>query len=395
MTHQVSYTPQSILDNDFYKFTMQQAVVRLFPRAMARYQFINRGAHEFPAGFANALYDKVNSMANLQLTRQEKHFLVQNCPYLDPLYLDFLEGYRYDPAEVKIKQEGTDLNLEIEGHWYRTILWEVPLMSAICELFYEMTNSTRVHDEEVIHRTTEKIERFKSLGVKVAEFGTRRRHSYWVQRLVLQTLRSQGENTFVGTSNVHLAMLNQTKPIGTHAHEWFMYHAADFGFKQANASALQHWVDVYRGDLGIALSDTYTTDVFFRQFDKMHSKLFDGVRQDSGDPLLFADKVIAHYNHLGINPLTKTIIFSDGLDYDKVAQITRHCQGRIGFSFGIGTNLSNDVGLKPLNIVIKMTEAKPAHSDWTPVIKLSDSNGKHTGDERTINIAKAILNIKP
>lgn len=394
MIDHVSHNPQSILDNDFYKFTMQQAVVRLFPRAMARYKFINRGSHQFPIGFAQALRERVNSMANLQLTKHEKFFLVQNCPYLDPLYLDFLEGYRYNPAEVRIKQQDTDLSIEIEGHWYRTILWEVPLMSAICELFYEMTNGNRIPDEEVISRTTDKISQYKALGVKIAEFGTRRRHSYLVQRLVLQTLRSQGKNAFVGTSNVHLAMLNQTKPIGTHAHEWFMYHAAAFGFQQANALALQHWVDVYRGDLGIALSDTYTTDVFFRQFDKMHSKLFDGVRQDSGDALVFADKVITHYKHLGINPLTKTIIFSDALNYNKVAQITRHCQGRIGFSFGIGTNLTNDVGLEPMNIVIKMTEAKPAHSDWTPVIKLSDSNGKYTGDDKTIDIAKLILNIK-
>jgi nicotinate phosphoribosyltransferase len=199
--------------------------------------------------------------------------------------------------------------------------------------------------------------------------------------------------TFIGSSNLHMAMRYQTKPIGTHAHEWFMYHAAQYGFKMANAIGLEHWTQVYRGDLGIALSDTYTTEVFFRQFDKMYSKLFDGVRHDSGDPLLFADKVIAHYTRMGISPASKTIIFSDGLDYEKVARIVDHCRGRIGMSFGIGTSLTNDVGPSPMNIVIKMTAARPENEHWTPVVKLSDEHGKHTGEETAIALAKAILEI--
>lgn len=384
---------QSILDNDFYKFTMQQAVVRLFPSAMARYSFINRGKHHFPDGFGNALEERINEMSKLRLTAEEKKFLSVNCPYLDPLYLDFLAGYRYDPSEVSIKQVGENIDIQIEGHWYRSILWEVPIMSLICALYYEMTGGKRISDEELVNTTATKAEQFRSLGVNVAEFGTRRRHSYQVQKLVLDTFSREGGKMFVGTSNVHLAMLHQTKPIGTHAHEWFMYHAAVYGFPQANASALQHWVDVFRGDLGIALSDTYTTDVFLTQFDKMFSKLFDGVRQDSGNPMEFADKIIAHYNKLGIDPLTKTIIFSDGLDYEKVSRITDHCRGRIGFSFGIGTNLSNDVGLEPMNIVIKMTQTRQANGKWTPVVKLSDSPDKNTGDKSMIAAAKTILNI--
>ena len=156
---------------------------------------------------------------------------------------------------------------------------------------------------------------------------------------------------------------------------------------------LEHWVQVYRGDLGIALSDTYTTDVFFRQFDKMFSKLFDGVRHDSGDPLDFADQVIAHYEHMGIDPKSKTIIFSDGLDYEKVARIARYCRNRVGMSFGIGTNFTNDAGPKAMNIVIKMTEAQPKDGEWTEVVKLSDEPGKHTGTEATIKLAKVILSI--
>jgi nicotinate phosphoribosyltransferase len=214
---------------------------------LARYGFINRGSHRFPPGFAQALRQQVDSMATIGLSRQEKQFLNKNCPYLDPLYLDFLEGYRYDPAEVDIIQLGEELTVHIEGHWYRTILWEVPLMAMISGLYYQLTGATRINDEEVVSRASHKITQFKTIGAKVAEFGTRRRYSYQVQRLVLGALSAQGENTFVGTSNVHLAMLYQTKPIGTHAHEWFMYHAAAFGPKQSNVLGLQHQVDVYVG----------------------------------------------------------------------------------------------------------------------------------------------------
>lgn len=367
--------------------------MRLFPFSSARYRFINRGNHLFPEGFAERLREAVNEMALLQLTREEKQFLKVSCPYLDPVYLDFLAGYRFDPDEVNIVQQGDQLRVEVEGLWYRTILWEVPLMSLICELYYIQHGLERVSDEQVIARTKQKIENYRQLGVTVAEFGTRRRYSYKVHHAVMYALRQFGNGAFIGTSNVHMAMQYKTRPIGTHAHEWFMFHAARYGFKLANSLGLEHWVQVYRGDLGIALSDTYTTPVFFSQFDKMFSKLFDGVRHDSGDALLFADRVIAHYKSMGIDPRSKTIIFSDGLNYEKVKRITGHCRGRINMSFGIGTNLTNDVGPPALNIVIKMTETRPHGEEWSPVVKLSDEPGKYTGDERMIELAKSSLNI--
>jgi len=373
---------------------MQQGVIRLFPGAKAKYKFINRGKHSFPTGFSKVLRKAVDQMALLKLSAAEKAFLQVTCPYLDPVYLDFLEGYRYNPEEVIIEQRSDQLEVSIEGAWYRTILWEVPLMSLICEIYYIQHGLERISDETVIDITRQKIESYKSLGITVAEFGTRRRHSYKVHRLVMQALKQYGGETFIGSSNVHMAMLYQTKPIGTHAHEWFMFHAARYGFKMSNALGLEHWVQVYRGDLGIALSDTYTTEVFFNQFDKMFSKLFDGVRHDSGDPLLFADKVIAHYHRMGIDPATKTIIFSDALNYDKVARIAEYCHGKIGMSFGIGTNFTNDAGPDALNIVIKMTDAHPQYGEWTEVVKLSDEKGKYTGSERMITLAKTILEIK-
>ena len=384
---------RSILDNDFYKITMQNAVVKLFPSQIVKYQFINRGKHHFPPGFDAELRKAVNAMANLKLTKEEKEFLKITCPYIDLPYLDFLEGYHYDPSEVHIKQTEDDLEITVEGLWYRTILWEVPLLALISELHYAMNKMERNSNETVIERTLEKAAQLNDLGVTFAEFGTRRRHSYKVHDLVVHSLIQNGNSKFIGSSNVHFAMKYGIKPIGTHAHEWFMFHAAEYGFKMANEIALEHWEDVYRGDLGVSLSDTFTTDVFFRQFDKKFTKLFDGVRHDSGDPMEFAEKTIAHYERNGINPLYKYIIFSDGLNLEKVEEITKACIGKIGISFGIGTNLTNDVGLKPMNIVMKLIGVQAPNGAWIPTVKLSDEKGKYTGDPKMIELAKAFLRI--
>ncbi|MGV4415142.1 nicotinate phosphoribosyltransferase [Chryseobacterium sp. T1] len=384
----------SILDNDFYKITMQNAVVKLFTNEVVKYEFINRGQHLFPTGFAEELRKAVNAMASLKLSKDEKAYLKKTCPYLSLPYLDFLEGYHFDPSEVKIEQQENNLKVSVEGLWYRTILWEVPLLSLISELHYEMNHLERQSNEEVINKTVEKAKHLTELNASFAEFGTRRRHSYRVHRLVMEALLKDKNSTFIGTSNVHFAMMFNVKPIGTHAHEWFMFHAAEFGFKMANSLALEHWIDVYRGDLGVALSDTYTTDIFFQQFDKKFSKLFDGVRHDSGDPIEFAEKTIKHYKSLGINPMFKYIIFSDGLNLEKVEEITNACSGKIGISFGIGTNLTNDVGLKPMNIVMKLIAVKGINNEWIPTVKLSDEKGKYTGDPKMIELAKEFLRIK-
>ncbi len=383
----------SILDNDFYKFTMQCAVVSLFPNVKAKYKFINRGKHEFPAGFDKALRKEIKKLEKLKLTKEEKAYLTKQCPYLPPTYIDFLEGYRYNSEEVSITQNGTDLEVKITGYWYRTILWEVPLLYLISELYYKVTKQDRISDEEIIERTQSKLKTYDNLGITFAEFGTRRRHSFEVQDIVTDTLAKTPNSSFAGTSNVYLAMKHNSKPIGTHAHEWFMFHAAEYGFRKANTKALEHWVEVFHGDLGVALSDTYTTDIFFKSFDKKYSKLFDGVRHDSGDPIEFTEKTIAHYKSLGINPLFKHIIFSDGLNRQKVTEITDACKGKIGISFGIGTSLTNDTDLRPMNIVIKLTEVLTSDDEWVDTVKLSDEPNKHTGSDRMIGLAKGILGL--
>lgn len=383
----------SLLDNDFYKFTMQHAVIKLFPKARARYRFINRGGHVFPSGFDRMLREQLEGMAELELRADEQRYLAAACPYLEPSYLDFLQGFRLDPSEVCIEQQGGELRLEIEGYWYRSILWEVPLLALISECYYRALGLQRLPDAEVRRIARDKILHYRERGLNIAEFGTRRRHSLAVQDLVVETLKAHGDGSFAGTSNVMLARRHGVKFLGTHAHEWFMFHAARYGFKMANPMALEHWVEVYRGDLGIALADTYTSGVFFECFDKKFSKLFDGLRHDSGDPIGFASRTIAHYRSLNIDPLSKTIIFSDALNPEKVDRIAACCRGKIGMSFGIGTNFTNDVGLEPLNMVIKMSAARPDAESWIATVKLSDDPGKYSGDPDMIELARRVLQL--
>jgi nicotinate phosphoribosyltransferase len=268
-------------------------------------------------------------------------------------------------------------------------------MALISELYFKMTSQKPCSRVDREKNNKNKAMTFRMNGMHFADFGTRRRFSYEVQDEVISDfIGTFSKENFVGTSNVHLAHKHDIRPIGTHAHEWFSFHAAKFGYKTANAMAMEAWVNVFRGDLGIALPDTFTTDSFFRSFDRKFAKLYDGVRHDSGDPIEFAQKAMAHYESLGIDPKDKTIIFSDNLNVEKAIEIKNFCRGKIKCSFGIGTNFSNDVGVKPLNMVIKMTEAKPEGEDWIPTIKLSDVEGKHTGDPKEIEIAKHILRIK-
>jgi len=384
----------SILDSDLYKFSMQQAVTKLYPRAEVKYQFINRGNTYIPQEVAEDLADTLHDMEQLSLTGDEENFLREKLYFFDPVYIDFLKGYRYNSDEVKIWWDDGKLSIDIEGYWYRTILWEVPIMALMSELYFKHTGKDidNIDWDVVDHITEVKALKFDDLGVKVADFGTRRRHSYESQDRLVKLFKDW--TFFVGTSNVHFANIYDLMPIGTQAHEWFMFHAAKYGFHQANSVALGRWVDVYNGQLGIALTDTFTTKNFFESFDTMYTKLFDGVRHDSGDPIEFGERAIAHYEKLGISPQDKTIVFSDGLDFDEVKKIHLRFQGRIKLSYGIGTNLTNDIpGITPLNMVIKMVAAKPYGKGWIHTIKLSDAEGKHTGDKKTLELAKQILGV--
>lgn len=384
----------SLLDNDLYKFTMQNAVVKLYPQSKVKYKFINRGDEVFPDGFAKLLRGEIKKFSKIKLSKNEEKFLTEKCYFFDPVYIDFLKGFKFDPSEVKVKQKKGSLSIEIEGFWYRTILWEVPLLALVSALYFKLKSKKNINKDKLEKINISKTKKFEKLGAKFADFGTRRRYSFSNQRNVVRTLKEYAPNSFIGTSNVRLAYEFNLTPIGTQAHEWFMFHAAKYGFKMANPTALGRWVDIYHGNLGIALSDTFTSETFLESFDTMYAKLFDGVRQDSGDPIKFAENLIEHYKNLRIDPKLKTIVFSDGLNYEKVKNIENKISGKINTSYGIGTYLSNDIpGVKPLNIVIKMIGAAPYGMDWTSTIKLSDVLGKHTGNEKVIDLAKKVLGI--
>jgi len=388
---------RSILDNDIYKFTMGQAVNQKFPNAWAKYKFINRGGTKFTESEHAEIALNIDRLSDLWLTENEFEWLKGTCPYLSPVYLDFLREYSYDQNEIKITldKETGELSVEIEGPWYRTIYWEVPVMAIISEVYNRTSKQPKGIDLLVAN---EKAKILGREGCKFADFGTRRRFSALHHKNVVKELkkwRSPFDGGFIGTSNVSLAHRLGVKPIGTQAHEWIMFHGAQYGYCPANYLALQNWREVYGNQLSIALSDTYGSDDFFESFTKNYSQQFDGVRHDSGDPYGFAEKAIAHYKKHKIDPKTKTIVFSDGLNVDKIVEIQKAYGHMINCSYGIGTNLTNDIvdGADPLNIVIKMTHCKERPEDpWTKVVKLSDEPGKHTGDPKEIEHCKRAVN---
>lgn len=373
---------KSLLDNDMYKFTMQAAVLKYRQHVPVKYVFSNRRPEgKFNEAFMKALGYELEAMFQLAATHDELSWFQHTCPFLTDQYIEYLRNYRYNPSEINAKLVNGDLQLEINGPWDRTILWEVPLMAVISELFFTHCETNWDHDEIVqANALIGKAEQLKECTL--ADFGTRRRRMYDTQDLVVRTLK-QYHPKFVGTSNVHLAHKHGTKPIGTMAHEWIMGISALESLRYANRHALNIWSKVFRGDLGIALTDTFGTDAFFEDFDRYLSKLFDGVRHDSGDPLVFARKTISHYKKLGIDPMTKTIVFSDGLDVNKALEIYAALTGQIRMSFGIGTHLTNDyAGSKALNMVIKLWEC-----NGIPVVKLSDVATKQIGNTDALRVA--------
>lgn len=371
---------QSILDNDLYKFTMQKAVLSYRRNIPVVYNFTDRSPKgKFNQEFAERFAHELNEMRNLCLSYSQYEWLKKTLPFLGEDYLQYLKNYRYDPNEVKWSVHNGNLNLTIEGTWERAILWEVPLMALISELYFQTCDANWSDKTQVEYiRRKGKLIRCTAFS----DFGTRRRRSFKTQEMVVEEL-SKFEN-FLGTSNVHLAERFKVKPIGTMAHEWIMGISALESLRHANRFALKIWSDIFQGNLGIALTDTFGTDIFFEDFDPYLAHLYDGVRHDSGDPLTFAQTTIDFYKSLNINPKTKTIVFSDDLNPQKVLTIKSYCHDLINCVFGIGTNFTNDFeNSEPLKMVIKLFKCNNI-----PVVKFSDSPLKITGDKDAQRVAK-------
>ena len=386
----------SVLDTDLYKFTTSYAYSKLYPRAYGQFRFIDRGKTRYPQGFADALKKELQAMSELALTKDEANFLSRELPYLPPTYIDFVRGFRFDPEELQVTQDEEGyLSIVAEGLLYRVTLWETPILALVSELYYQIMGQKPdlAYTEETIIR---KAKQLSEANITFSMFGMRRRFSAAIEDLVTKLLKEHSGENFFGTSNVYFAYKHGLRVSGTHPHEWIQFHGAMFGYKMANYMAMEDWINVYDGDLGTVLTDTYTTDVFMRNFSKKHAMLFTSLRHDSGDPLCFTEKVIARYRELRVDPTIKYIIFSDSLDPERAIEIANYCKGRIGASFGIGTNLSNDVGngVRPMNIVMKLWKCKMTEKErWHPCVKLSDVDGKHTGEPDEIELAQRTLGL--
>lgn len=374
----------NILDTDLYKFTTSYAYIKLFPYAQGTFSFNDREGTVCSDEFLQAVRHELDKLGEVRLTSEEKEFMTRYCRFIPPVYWEWLSSFRFELGKIKVWLDGDrHLQMEVTDYMYKVTLYEVPLLAIVSE----MKNKFEHHEadmEEVLRRLAPKIELSNANKLPFSEFGTRRRFSKQVHEAVVRQLKKEAKYC-TGTSNCYLAMKYAMRPMGTHPHEWFMFHGAQFGYKHANYMALENWVNVYDGDLGTALSDTYTSESFLSNFSRKQAKLFDGVRCDSGDEFTFVDQLIGRYRELGIDPTTKTIIFSNALDFPKALELFQYCEGRIRCSFGIGTNLTNDTGYRPANIVMKLTRCRMnTNQQWRECIKLSDDLGKHLGSSHEV-----------
>ena len=389
---------QSLLDTDMYKLTMHQVILHKFPGVYAKYRFKCRNEAAL-VPFIEEIKAEFDHLCTLRITDEERDYL-KTIPYLTDDYVDFLEDYR--PKRRYIHVDITDGKLDIwfQGPVIQTMPFEIWALKIVNEVYFRNTQKEPDFNEGMMRLQNKVLQIKDYLGIdynakfmegdvavdklptrdfKLADFGTRRAFSGPWQRTVVETLtQALPKDVFVGTSNVRLAMEFGITPIGSMAHEYLqLFQGIDScPIGESQKVAFQTWSDEFRGDLGIALSDTLGMEMFLKDFDLYFSKLFDGVRHDSGDPFEFADQMIAHYEKMGLDPMTKTIVFSDGLDVPLAIRIAEYCKHRIKVSFGIGTNLTNDLGYDPLQIVIKMVMCGMSEDTMSPVAKLSNNPAK-------------------
>ncbi len=376
MTPYASPILTSLLDTDAYKLHMQQAVYHRYRNISVVAEFRCRG-DELLGEYASEIREQIQTMSQLGLTDDEFAYL-SGLPFFTHDYLNWLKAFRYNPEHVIVSDRNGHLHVRIEGPWREVIMWEVPLLAVISEVVHRH-RSPQVNAQMAVDQLRKNLASFKEQAAdidlsafRLMDFGTRRRFSGEVQEAIVSTLKNEFPY-LVGTSNYDLAHKLQLTPVGTQAHEWFQAHQQISPvLANSQRAALQAWLDEYPDQLGIALTDCITMDAFLRDFGSKFANAYQGLRHDSGDPFEWGEKAIAHYQALGIDPMTKTLVFSDNLDLDKALHLYRHFHQRINLVFGIGTRLTCNIpGVKPLNIVIKLVQC-----NGKPVAKLSDSPGK-------------------
>jgi nicotinate phosphoribosyltransferase len=368
----------SLLDTDLYKFSMMQVVLHQYPAAQVEYRFKCRNPGIDLVPYIEEIRAELAGLCSLRFTVDELDYL-RSWRFIKSDFVDFLGLFQLNQKYVEITPSAADngeIEIRICGPWLHTILFEVPLLAIVNEVYFRHVGAN-LDLTEGRQRLREKIALLRDTpgyaGCRIADYGTRRRYSRVWQQEVVTALQQGLGSQLAGTSNVWLARKLGLTPLGTLAHEYLQAHQA-LGprLRDSQVAALEAWAKEYRGDLGIALSDVYGLNAFLRDFDMYFCKLFDGTRHDSGDPFDWGDKVLAHYQANRVDPRSKILVFSDGLNIPKVMQLYAHFRDRCLLAFGVGTNLTNDVGLTPLQIVIKMIRC-----NGQPVAKLSDSPGKN------------------
>ena len=367
---------QSLLDTDLYKFTMMQVVLHHFPGAQVEYRFRCRTEGVDLRPHLDEIKAELANLCKLRFGDAELAYL-RGLRFMKSDFVDFLGLFQFNEKYLRAGhgEAPGEIDIAIRGPWLHTILYEIPVLAIVSEVYFRRTQP-RPNLDEGRRRLKAKIDLVRTvpheIEFKISDYGTRRRFSLAWQEEVLQTLKREVPEYFAGTSNVWFAMRNNLTPLGTMAHEYMQAcQALGPRLRDSQIFAFDKWAQEYRGDLGIALSDTYGFDAFLRDFDMYFCKLFDGTRHDSGDPFEWGERMIAHYWRNRVDPHTKTLIFSDQLSFPLAIEIARRFHGRARTSFGIGTNLTNDLGYEAINIVLKMTEC-----NGQPVAKVSDAPGK-------------------
>jgi nicotinate phosphoribosyltransferase len=370
----------SLLDTDLYKFTMWQAFLHAFPQNQAVYEFVCRNEPAYPlAGLAADVEAQIEHLCSLRFTEEDLAYLA-NKRYIKSDFIDYLRIFRLQRRYITVETRGKELAITARGPQIHVMAFEIFVLAIVNELYFRRFDN---HDviKEGRRRLNAKVQQLrdftarggrKQFPFEFFDFGTRRRFSREWHQEAVGRLVAEAPQYFKGSSNLWLARENSLVSIGTMAHEYLQtFQAVGVQLKHFQTAALERWVQEYRGDLGTALTDVVGMDAFLDNFDLYFAKLFDGLRHDSGDPIEWGEKALAHYDKLRIDARTKRLVFSDGLDLTRALEIYEHFGDRVPCGFGIGTNLTNDLGPRPLNIVMKLVEC-----NGQPVAKLSDTPGK-------------------
>ena len=368
---------ESLLDTDLYKFTMQQCVLHQFPAAEVSYRFKCRTPNIDLSPFIDEINAEIDHLCSLYFKDDELEYL-GNLRFMKSDFIEFLSLFHLKRKYITVERDPSrpfGIDIRIKGPWLHTILFEIPVLAIVNEVYFRRTYPG-LSDAEGRRRLDAKIDLLlnepHAEDLHISDYGTRRRFSREWQRAVIERLSERLGSRLSGTSNVLFAKELGLIPLGTMAHEYLQAcQALGPRLRDTQVFGFEQWAKEYRGDLGIALSDVYGMKPFLEDFDMYFCKLFDGARHDSGDPFLWGEKMIEHWSRNKCDPRTKLLIFSDGLNIPRVLELWRRLNGRVRLGFGIGTNLMNDRGPEPLNVVIKMTQC-----NGQPVAKISDSPEK-------------------